>query len=517
MWRGLMLTKAVEQFLRDVRWGELDDLLIDMPPGTGDVQMGLARLLPRADMVIVTTPALAAQKVAQRAADMARRSFVRVVGVIENMSDFTCEHGTSLRRCSASAAAPRWPTRSACRCSARSRSSRRCRPAATPAARWPSNPAPSPAAAAFARHRRPPSTRVVPRTSSPTARDMAGCSARLLDAVEAAVDVADVQAGRPSRAVPPTSGRELVRLRRSGHVVVRVDSRRSGRGHGEVVVVGVAGEADPAACRRRRAQLGLDQRRACRRRRRRPARRRTSAHSATKRRLAIVGGIIIISPASAWAMAVGGRTHMLWTVSASSCTPSWSSAARRRGRTGCRSDGAAPPRASPSGRRSGSPRGRAPGRRAGTAPPSTASPSCTATRSALVGRRAARRRAVGRAAARPPRSTRARRRPEGEAAVLDAEQSLDAAASSRPSQYGSSSAAPSTSSTRPPGNTYIPAAKAASAWRRSTNTSTPVASASRTDHTVAAGRRRERSRIRLLGSRGGRTSGGSAPGAVGAT
>jgi ATP-binding protein involved in chromosome partitioning len=95
MWRGLMLTKAVEQFLRDVHWGELDDLLIDMPPGTGDVQMGLARLLPRADMVIVTTPALAAQKVAQRAADMARRSFVRVVGVIENMTDFRCEHGGS--------------------------------------------------------------------------------------------------------------------------------------------------------------------------------------------------------------------------------------------------------------------------------------------------------------------------------------------------------------------------------------------------------------------------------------
>jgi len=93
MWRGLMLTKAVEQFLRDVRWGDLDDLLIDMPPGTGDVQMGLSRLLPMADMVIVTTPALAAQKVAQRAADMARRSFVRVVGVVENMSAFTCDHG----------------------------------------------------------------------------------------------------------------------------------------------------------------------------------------------------------------------------------------------------------------------------------------------------------------------------------------------------------------------------------------------------------------------------------------
>jgi ATP-binding protein involved in chromosome partitioning len=94
MWRGLMLTKAVEQFLRDVNWGELDYLLIDMPPGTGDVQMGLARLLPRTDLLIVTTPALAAQKVAQRAADMARRSFLDVVGVIENMSAFTCEHGT---------------------------------------------------------------------------------------------------------------------------------------------------------------------------------------------------------------------------------------------------------------------------------------------------------------------------------------------------------------------------------------------------------------------------------------
>jgi ATP-binding protein involved in chromosome partitioning len=93
MWRGLMLTKAVEQFLRDVRWGELDYLFIDMPPGTGDVQMGLARMLPRTDLLIVTTPALAAQKVAARAADMARRSFLRVCGVIENMSAFTCDHG----------------------------------------------------------------------------------------------------------------------------------------------------------------------------------------------------------------------------------------------------------------------------------------------------------------------------------------------------------------------------------------------------------------------------------------
>jgi ATP-binding protein involved in chromosome partitioning len=66
-----------------------------MPPGTGDVQMGLARLLPRTSMIIVTTPAIAAQKVAQRAADMARRSFLPVLGVIENMSAFVCDHGES--------------------------------------------------------------------------------------------------------------------------------------------------------------------------------------------------------------------------------------------------------------------------------------------------------------------------------------------------------------------------------------------------------------------------------------
>jgi ATP-binding protein involved in chromosome partitioning len=95
MWRGLMLTKAVEQFLNDVHWGDLDYLLIDMPPGTGDVQMGLARMLPRTDLIIVTTPAVSAQKVAIRAADMARRSFLRVAGVIENMSYFTCDHGST--------------------------------------------------------------------------------------------------------------------------------------------------------------------------------------------------------------------------------------------------------------------------------------------------------------------------------------------------------------------------------------------------------------------------------------
>ena len=93
MWRGLILTKAVEQFLTDVRWGDLDYLLIDMPPGTGDVQMGLARMLPQAEMLVITTPALAAQKVATRVADMARRSYMKVVGVVENMSEFVAPDG----------------------------------------------------------------------------------------------------------------------------------------------------------------------------------------------------------------------------------------------------------------------------------------------------------------------------------------------------------------------------------------------------------------------------------------
>ncbi|HUY22645.1 MAG TPA: P-loop NTPase [Acidimicrobiales bacterium] len=95
MWRGLILNRAVQQFLEDVRWGDLDYLLIDMPPGTGDVQMGLARMLPRTEVLVVTTPPLAAQKVASRAADMARKGHLRVAGVIENMSSFTCDHGTT--------------------------------------------------------------------------------------------------------------------------------------------------------------------------------------------------------------------------------------------------------------------------------------------------------------------------------------------------------------------------------------------------------------------------------------
>jgi ATP-binding protein involved in chromosome partitioning len=94
MWRGLMLNRGVQHFLQDVWWGDdLDYLLIDMPPGTGDVQMGVAKLLPRAEVLVVTTPARAAQKVAVRVVGMARKSYLRVAGVIENMSTFQCDHG----------------------------------------------------------------------------------------------------------------------------------------------------------------------------------------------------------------------------------------------------------------------------------------------------------------------------------------------------------------------------------------------------------------------------------------
>ncbi len=97
MWRGLMLSKALEQFLQQVFWGELDYLVIDMPPGTGDIQMALSRMLPQAEMVVVTTPSRNAQKVAVRVADMARRSAMPVVGVIENMSYLETPDGSRYR------------------------------------------------------------------------------------------------------------------------------------------------------------------------------------------------------------------------------------------------------------------------------------------------------------------------------------------------------------------------------------------------------------------------------------
>jgi len=86
MWRGPMLHRALEQFLTDVHWGDIDVLVVDMPPGTGDISISLGQLLPRAEVVVVTTPQKLAQDVASRAASMARKTNMRLLGVIENMT-----------------------------------------------------------------------------------------------------------------------------------------------------------------------------------------------------------------------------------------------------------------------------------------------------------------------------------------------------------------------------------------------------------------------------------------------
>jgi ATP-binding protein involved in chromosome partitioning len=93
VWRGPMLHKALQQFLEDVDWGRLDYLLIDLPPGTGDVSMTLAQLLPQAKFIIVTTPQPVAQKVARRSAEMATKLKLEIAGVIENMSGFVTPDG----------------------------------------------------------------------------------------------------------------------------------------------------------------------------------------------------------------------------------------------------------------------------------------------------------------------------------------------------------------------------------------------------------------------------------------
>ncbi len=93
IWRGPMLHKALEQFLVDVHWGELDYLLLDLPPGTGDVSISISQFLPRAQMVIVTTPQVTAQRVAKRAGLMAEKVNQEVLGVVENMSFFTGDDG----------------------------------------------------------------------------------------------------------------------------------------------------------------------------------------------------------------------------------------------------------------------------------------------------------------------------------------------------------------------------------------------------------------------------------------
>jgi ATP-binding protein involved in chromosome partitioning len=93
VWRGPMLHKALTQFLEDVQWGELDYLLVDLPPGTGDVSMTLAQLLPQAKFLIVTTPQPVAQKVARRSAEMAHKVKLEIAAVVENMSGFVTPNG----------------------------------------------------------------------------------------------------------------------------------------------------------------------------------------------------------------------------------------------------------------------------------------------------------------------------------------------------------------------------------------------------------------------------------------
>jgi len=93
MWRGPMLHKALEQFLTDVHWGEPEYLVVDLPPGTGDISLSIAQFLPRAEVIVVTTPQPAAQKVAQRAAAMAEKVELDVIGIIENMSWFRGDDG----------------------------------------------------------------------------------------------------------------------------------------------------------------------------------------------------------------------------------------------------------------------------------------------------------------------------------------------------------------------------------------------------------------------------------------
>ena len=186
MWRGLMLNRAVQHFLEDVDGGQdLDYLLIDMPPGTGDVQMGLARLLPRAEMIVVTTPSLTAQKVAVRVVDMGRKNFLRIAGVIENMSVYVDDEGREHHlfgrgggdRLAAEAGLPllgRIPIEAAV-----AEGGDHGRPIAL---------GDGPAAEAFRGIARRMIDEIVPPA------DLAGCSARLMGAVDAALAAADAAA-----------------------------------------------------------------------------------------------------------------------------------------------------------------------------------------------------------------------------------------------------------------------------------------------------------------------------------
>ncbi len=143
-WRGPMLDRALVQMLADVYWGDLDVLLLDLPPGTGDMAISLGQHLPNAEILVVTTPQEAAAEVAERAGTMASMLHQRVVGVIENMSFLVCPHcGPSHRlELFGSGGGERWrrPSRAGSgttyRCSGGSRSRRPCARAATPGSRW---------------------------------------------------------------------------------------------------------------------------------------------------------------------------------------------------------------------------------------------------------------------------------------------------------------------------------------------------------------------------------------------
>jgi len=156
-WRGPMLDRALVQMLADVYWGDLDVLLLDLPPGTGDMAISLGQHLPGAEVVVVTTPQEAAAEVAERAGTMASMMHQRVVGVVENMSYLPCPHcqaeaRSTAWRSSAPAAGTGWRRRcrsgsgTTYRCSAGSRSTRRCARVATSASRSssPTRPLPAP-------------------------------------------------------------------------------------------------------------------------------------------------------------------------------------------------------------------------------------------------------------------------------------------------------------------------------------------------------------------------------------
>ena len=175
MWRGLILTKAVEQFLTDVKWGALDYLLIDMPPGTGDIQMGLARMLPQTEMLVVTTPGTCRAEGGGARGRHGPPLVPEGRGRGREHERVRRAERRALRAVRRRAAARRWPTRSARRSWPASRSSPRCRRAATTAGPVALAAPDSPAGIAF--HAL--AARIVDELLPPV--EMAGCTARIFE------------------------------------------------------------------------------------------------------------------------------------------------------------------------------------------------------------------------------------------------------------------------------------------------------------------------------------------------